>query len=192
MSEPLWTRRAFLTVLGGAALPLGGAAAAEPLASAGGGFARAVREPLWLELFNTHTAETVQVAFRDAAGYVAAALTKLDHLLRDHRSGDVHPIDPALFDLLGDLAWAAGREARYEVISGYRSPATNARLKAQGRGVATRSLHMEGRAIDVRLKGFPTKRLRDLALELRRGGVGFYPRSDFLHVDTGRVRFWEG
>jgi len=192
MRQPVWTRRAFLTNLGGAALPLGAVATAEPLTSTGATLSRVAREPRWLELFNTHTAETVQVAFRDTAGYVAAALTKLNHLLRDHRSGDVHPIDPALFDLLGDLARLAGREARYEVISGYRSPATNARLKAQGRGVATRSLHMEGRAIDVRLKGFPTARLRDLALELRRGGVGFYPRSDFLHVDTGRVRFWEG
>jgi len=192
MREPVWTRRAFLTVLGGAALPLGAVATAEPLTSTGATLSRVVREPRWLELFNTHTAETVQVAFRDAAGYVATALTKLNHLLRDHRSGDVHPIDPALFDLLGDLARLAGRDARYEVISGYRSPATNARLKAQGRGVATRSLHMEGRAIDVRLKGLPTARLRDLALELRRGGVGFYPRSDFLHVDTGRVRSWEG
>lgn len=156
-----------------------------------GGGARAPAER-WIELTNTHTNEVVNVTYRTAAGLVAEALAQLDRVLRDHRSGEHREMDRALYDLLADLAGAAGREPRFEIISGYRSPATNAKLAAAGRGVSQRSLHMEGRAIDVRLTGFPTATLRALALGLKRGGVGYYPRSDFVHLDTGRVRQWEG
>lgn len=146
----------------------------------------------WLELVNLHTGETASVAFRDAAGFVARAVARLQHLLRDHRTNELHPIDPALFDQLADLAISAGREPRYEIISGYRSAHTNAQLNARSSGVAKRSLHMQGRAVDVRLTGFSTAKLRDLALGMQRGGVGYYARSNFVHLDTGRVRSWQG
>jgi uncharacterized protein YcbK (DUF882 family) len=146
----------------------------------------------WIELLNTHTHEIVNVAYRDADGLVPEALKQLDHVLRDHRSGEKREMDRTLFDLLADLAEAAGLEPRYEVISGYRSAATNAKLAAETSGVSKQSLHVEGRAIDVRLPGVPTARLRDLALAMKRGGVGYYARSDFVHLDTGRIRTWTG
>jgi uncharacterized protein YcbK (DUF882 family) len=144
----------------------------------------------WLELYNTHTGETLAIEFRNAGGYIATALAKLEHLLRDHRAEESHPIDPALYDQLSDVATSARRDARYEVISGYRSPDTNARMKAAGRGVATRSLHTSGQAIDIRLKGASCAAVRDIALGFARGGVGYYRSSDFVHLDTGRVRHW--
>ncbi len=145
-----------------------------------------------LVLINTHTGEEVEsVYFRDG-GYATAELGRLDWLLRDHRSGGVLPMDKGLFDLLHELATAAGREPYYEVISGYRSPETNAKLAAASDGVSSRSLHMKGLAIDVRLRGYPTDKLRDLALARKAGGVGYYPDSDFVHLDLGRVRNWSG
>lgn len=145
-----------------------------------------------IELVNTHTGESlVAEYFRDGA-YRPESLAALDQLLRDHRSGEVARIDRQLFDQLHDLATLAGRDARFEVISGYRSPATNAMLNARSSGVARRSLHMEGRALDVRLVGCNCGQLRDLAVSMQAGGVGFYGRSDFVHLDTGRVRSWAG
>ena len=111
-------------------------------------------------------------------------------MLRDFRTGDVHPIDPQVLDILFDLRTLCGHDAAYEVICGYRSPQTNQMLHERSSGVAEHSLHLEGRALDVRLSGFPTARLHELALGLERGGVGFYPASDFVHVDNGRVRRW--
>jgi uncharacterized protein YcbK (DUF882 family) len=146
----------------------------------------------WLELMNTHTNEIVHVTYRTADGFMPDALARLEYVLRDHRSGEQHAMDRALYDLLADLAGAAGREPRYQIISGYRSPETNATLAARSAGVSARSLHVEGQAIDVRLPGFPTAELRNLALAMKRGGVGYYARSDFVHLDTGRVRRWEG
>jgi uncharacterized protein YcbK (DUF882 family) len=145
-----------------------------------------------IELFNTHTSEALRIAYRSATGLVPDALGRLQWLLRDHRANESAPIDPVLFDQLAALAAAAGVEPRYQVISGYRSPNTNARLAAAGRGVATRSLHMQGKAIDVRLHGVPCDALRDLALAAAEGGVGYYRSSDFVHLDTGRVRTWAG
>ena len=166
-----------------------------PAAVALGGPGRALASALEersLEFVNTHTGETLKAAFFKAGSYCEDALRGFDHLLRDHRSGDVAPMDRALFDLLHDVAVLAGRDARFEVISGYRSPATNAMLNSRSSGVAKRSLHMDGRAIDVRLAGYRTDRVRDLALSLKAGGVGFYRKSDFVHLDTGRVRTWAG
>ena len=163
------------------------------LAVAGPGRALAsALETRSIELVNTHTGESlVADYFRDGA-YCPDSLAALDQLLRDHRSGEVAPIDRLLFDQLHQLAVMAGRDARFEVISGYRSPATNAMLNARSSGVARRSLHVEGRAIDVRLAGCNCGRLRDLALSMKAGGVGFYGKSDFVHLDTGRVRSWAG
>jgi len=146
----------------------------------------------WLELRNIHTDEVLKTTFQDANGFVADPLRKLQHLLRDYRTGQEHEMDPGLYVQLSDLARAAGAEPRYEVISGYRSPATNSMLHDTGHNVSEHSLHMQGKALDVRLRGYDLAALRDLALAAKRGGVGYYPHSNFIHIDTGRVRQWEG
>ena len=146
----------------------------------------------WLELHNIHTGQTLEVTFRDATGFVPAALEQLEKILFDQRSGEHHPMDPQLYALLADLAAAAEVEPRYDIISGFRAGATNEKLRSNGGGQAKNSQHIEGKAIDVRLKGVDTARLRDLAVGLKRGGVGYYPKSGFVHVDTARVRYWEG
>lgn len=166
-----------------------------PATIALGGPGRAVASSLEsrsLEFVNTHTGESLKAAYFSSGSYCEETLAGFDHLLRDHRNGEVARIDRHLFDLLHDVAALAGRDARFEVISGYRSPATNAMLNARSSGVAKRSLHMEGRALDVRLAGYRTDRLRDLALSLKAGGVGYYRKSDFIHLDTGRFRTWAG
>jgi uncharacterized protein YcbK (DUF882 family) len=144
-----------------------------------------------LELTNLHGGEKLSVTFHNEQDIAPDALGALRHLLRDYRVNEEHAMDFGLFMQLTDLARECGVPAKYEVISGYRSPATNAKLRAAGHAVAQKSQHMEGHAIDVRLKDCPLARLRDLALAARRGGVGFYPRSNFVHIDTGRVRSWQ-
>jgi uncharacterized protein YcbK (DUF882 family) len=150
----------------------------------------ATREERILSFAHTHTGESLRVPYFADGGYLPDGLSRLNTLLRDHRSGEEHPIDPALFDLLNDLQLATGAREPFQVISGYRSPKTNAKLRTAGRGVAKRSLHMDGRAIDVRVADIKSSVLRDAALELKRGGVGYYRSSDFVHVDTGRFRTW--
>jgi len=146
----------------------------------------------WLELYNTHTNETLRVTFRDATGFIPAAVEQLNQIMGDHRSGQQTTMDPQLFVLLVDLAAAAGADPCYDIISAFRAAETNEKLRTNGGGQARNSQHIEGKAIDVRLKGVPTTRLRDLAVSLERGGVGYYPKSDFVHVDTAHVRYWEG
>ena len=147
----------------------------------------------WLDLHNTHTGETLKVSFRDEKGaFIPEALDKLNDILGDHRSHQHTTMDPQLFVLLVDLAASANTEPRYEIISGYRSSDTNEKLRTNGGGQARNSQHIQGKAIDVRLKGVDTATLRDLARALKRGGVGYYRKSDFVHVDTARVRYWEG
>ncbi len=143
-----------------------------------------------LRFFHTHTGERLKVTYAEDGEYLPDALDEISHLLRDFRSGDVHPIDPGTLDILYHLRQQMGGSGTYQVISAFRSPATNDMLRSRGSAVARRSLHMDGRAIDVRLTGVETRRLREAALKLKAGGVGYYPRSDFLHVDTGRVRTW--
>jgi len=143
-----------------------------------------------LALHNLHTGEDLEAVYWRNGSYREPALQAINRVLRDHRTGDVHPIDPELLDLITRLHHELDGDAPYHVISGYRSPATNARLRAASSGVAKRSLHMEGRAIDIRLPGCRLAHLRRTAIELRAGGVGYYPASDFVHVDTGRVRTW--
>jgi uncharacterized protein YcbK (DUF882 family) len=146
-----------------------------------------------LELFNTHTNETVSAVYRRGAEYDADALARLKHLLRDHRNGESHDMDPRLYDQLHDLALAARCEPHYEIISGFRSRESNDKMSARpGSGVSKKSLHMQGRALDVRLKNCPTSTLRDLALAAKKGGVGYYEKSDFVHIDTGSFRTWIG
>ena len=143
-----------------------------------------------LSFVHTHTGERLSAVYFEDGRYRAEELARINQLLRDFRTGDVHPIDPATLDILADLRVLADRDEPFEVISGYRSPQTNALLHEHSHGVAEHSLHMQGRAIDVRLSSFPTSKLHELALGMGRGGVGFYPRSDFVHLDNGRVRSW--
>lgn len=143
-----------------------------------------------LKLYNTHTGEQLTATYWAEGQYQDSGLVALDRLLRDHRSGDVQALDRRLFDILYALQRQTGARGMYEVISGYRSPATNNALRRAGGGVAKDSLHTHGRAIDVRLPGIRLADLRQAALGLRAGGVGYYPSSNFIHLDTGRVRRW--
>ncbi len=144
-----------------------------------------------LALDHTHTHEKVSLAYARGNRYFPEALGRLNRFLRDHYTGDVGTIDPQLFDILHRITLALSTQGAYQVISGYRCPATNNRLRTtRGGGVAKRSLHMDGKAIDVRLPGVPLAELRDAALSLQAGGVGFYPQDQFVHIDTGRVRSW--
>jgi uncharacterized protein YcbK (DUF882 family) len=146
-----------------------------------------------ITLVNTHTRETAEVVFKRGEQYEAAGLDALKKVLRDHRNGEMHDMDPKLFDLLHQLALAAHCEPHFEIISGYRSAESNNKMSARaGSGVAKKSLHMQGRAIDVRLKNCPCSTLRDLALAAKQGGVGYYAKSDFVHLDTGSFRTWVG
>ena len=140
---------------------------------------------------HTHTGERLEVVYALGERYVPEALTTLNRFLRDHYSGEVGQMDPRLFDLLYRLKLDLGSEQPFQIISGYRCPVTNSSLRnGRGGGVAKQSLHMEGKAIDIRLAGVPLDELRDAAMSSRVGGVGFYPREQFVHVDTGRVRNW--
>ena len=143
-----------------------------------------------LSFVHTHTGETLSCVYYQRDGYDAATLARVNHFLRDFRTDEVHAIDPGVLDILFAVRSRTGRDDPFHVISGYRSPRTNAYLRSRSSGVAKHSLHMEGRAIDIRLPGFPTRRLRDIGLAMRCGGVGYYPASDFVHLDTGRVRAW--
>lgn len=144
-----------------------------------------------LRLYHTHTGEHISVTYQRDGHYITEALSQLDEFLRDHRTGEVHRFDPALFDLLSDLTAAVGRpDAEIHVICGYRTPWSNNFLRVHTSGVARRSLHMQAEAIDIRLPGAKTSLFRDAALALQRGGVGYYASSDFIHVDVGRLRSW--
>jgi len=167
-----------LTVAGAAALAAGPALAAKPERR--------------LTLRNLHTNEMVAVVYWSNGRYQPSALGKIYDLLRDHRRDEVHPIDPRLLDLLHRLRLATSARAPFEIISGYRSPQTNAVLRAGSSGVAKRSYHMRGEAVDIRLPCCGLDHLHRQALKLRGGGVGLYRRSQFVHVDVGPVRQWIG
>jgi uncharacterized protein YcbK (DUF882 family) len=144
-----------------------------------------------LVLYNTHTAERIDIVYRHGERYVPEALAKLDYFLRDHVTGDVRHFDPRLYDILSDLTASVGHPGgEIDIVCGYRSASTNASLREHTTGVAKNSLHIQAEAIDLRMPGIDTLRLRRAALALGRGGVGYYPHSDFIHVDTGHVRQW--
>ena len=143
-----------------------------------------------LSLYHIHTAETLKVTYREHGDLLPDALAEIKHFLRDFRNEQTHDIDVPLLDQLHDLYAAFGERGRFEVISGYRSPATNAALRHVTTGVAEHSLHILGKAIDIRLTSAATKDLRTAAIGLKRGGVGYYPESNFVHVDTGPFRTW--
>ncbi len=143
-----------------------------------------------LTFHHTHTGEQLTVTFPANGAFIDYAPKEVNAFLSDFRTGAVMEIDAELLNILYDLRESVGSDGTYEVISGYRSPATNEMLRKQGRGVARNSQHVQGKAIDVRLRGVDTRVLRDAAIALQRGGVGYYEASDFVHVDTGRVRRW--
>lgn len=174
------SRRQFLAALGAAGLGLAGLPHRLD----------ALTGPRALAFLHTHTDERLEVEYFTRGRYLESALGAVNRILRDWRTGDVHPIEPGLLDLLHSLAAATGTREPFQVISGYRSPATNAMLRRESSGVAGSSLHMRGMAIDIRLADVALHRLQATALRLRRGGVGMYPASDFVHVDIGRIRRW--
>jgi uncharacterized protein YcbK (DUF882 family) len=180
MSLSLTSRRGFLGVVASAAagLCLPKRVFAQPLT------------PRVLRFDHLHTGEKLAIEYWKGGTYEPDSLDAINHLMRDFQTGDVHPIDPPLLDLLHGLAEVTGTSRPFEIISAYRSPATNAALHAHSPGVASSSLHLQGKAIDIRLGDVPLKHLHRAALESRRGGVGYYPESNFIHVDTGRVRTW--
>ena len=144
-----------------------------------------------LLLFHLHTNERINIVYRKGNAYVPDAVEQLDHFLRDHRTGDVTTLDPRLFDLLSDLTVSVGRPGtEIDIVCGYRTPWSNEFLRRTTSGVAEHSQHMRGEAIDIRIPGVSTARLREAALGLHRGGVGYYPQSGFVHVDLGPVRRW--
>jgi uncharacterized protein YcbK (DUF882 family) len=147
--------------------------------------------PRVLAFRHLHTDERIAVTYRVGDHYQRPALQKLNHFFRDFRTGDTVAIDPQLLDLLYDIKVHLGdTDARFDILSAYRSPRTNQMLRANSGGVAKNSLHLTGQAIDVRFPDLPTRHIRDAALKLARGGVGYYQRSDFVHLDTGTVRRW--
>jgi uncharacterized protein YcbK (DUF882 family) len=143
-----------------------------------------------LALYNLHTDESTDVVYKERGQIIPGALQEVNRILRDFRTGDITDIDVSLLDLLDDLKNKLEVNVPFNVISGYRSPQTNAALAARSDGVARGSLHMQGKAIDIRVPGVALTHLRNVAKEMNKGGVGFYARSDFVHVDTGRVRYW--
>ncbi len=201
MKSKRFDRRGFLTqavklTAGGVALPLvamNRAHASPHALPAQRSAAATLAAGRVLAFDHTHTRERIHLVYAVDGQYVPDALTSLNRFLRDHYSGTVGQMDPQLFDLLHDVRRALGGQSlgAFEVISGYRCPETNNHLRnSRGGGVAKRSLHMEGKAIDVRIPGVPLAELRDAALSLQAGGVGYYPREQFVHIDTGRVRSW--
>lgn len=149
-------------------------------------------EPKWLALHNVHTEEKLEAVYWENGAYVPDALEALNKVLRDHRTGEERAMDPQLFDLLGAIHGKTETRQPFQVISGYRSPATNAMLHERSGEVAKRSLHMDGKAMDIYLEDVALDRLRAAALAIGGGGVGYYPDTRFVHVDVGPVRRWQG
>ncbi len=145
-----------------------------------------------LAFHNTHTGENIQTVYWAEGNYIPEALAGINHILRDHRNNETQDISPALLDLIYGMNIMTDARQSVHIISGYRSPATNAMLAARSGGVAKHSMHLEGKAIDIRMPGCELAQVRRAAWMLQGGGVGYYPGSDFVHVDVGRVRQWQG
>lgn len=181
-------RRSFLSIgaatLGGVLIPaVASPALAVPLPQRKGGTRH-------LAFRNAHTGESFSGVYRVGDKYLPDAFDQINHVLRDHRANKVYPMDPRALDILYQVRKLTGRKDPLEVLSGYRCPETNRKLRRASGGVAKKSLHMRGQAIDFHMDGYSTARLRDIAKSLRAGGVGYYSRSDFIHIDTGDVRSW--
>lgn len=145
-----------------------------------------------LAFYNTHTGESLRTIYWAEGGYLRQALLDINHVLRDHRTNAVKEMSPALLDFLYSINNAVDASQPFHIISGYRSPDTNAMLAARSGGVARHSMHLDGKAIDIRIPGRDLSQIRRAALILQSGGVGYYPDSDFVHMDVGRVRQWQG
>jgi uncharacterized protein YcbK (DUF882 family) len=143
-----------------------------------------------LSFYNTHTGEALSTLYWESGEYLKPSLSDINHILRDHRTNEVMSMDLGLLDLLHAIHLKVGTQEPFHIISGYRSARTNAFLCNQNRGVVKNSLHLYGKAADIRLPGYELSSLRRVAVNLRAGGVGYYPQSDFLHIDVGRVRNW--
>ena len=143
-----------------------------------------------LSFYHTHTHETLEVTYSVGGEFVASALDEVNNFLADFRTGGATVMDPDLLEVIYDVRASLGSDATFEVISAYRSAETNEMLRSNSSGVAKNSQHLLGKAIDVRLRDVATSDLRDAAIKLQRGGVGYYEESDFVHMDTGRVRRW--
>jgi uncharacterized protein YcbK (DUF882 family) len=143
-----------------------------------------------IRLYNTHTGESLRSVFWAEGQFIPDALQDINKLLRDHRNNRIAPIDPKLIVLLNEVSDKFGDTQALHVISGYRSPESNAKLAARSGGVARHSMHMDGKAIDIRIPGKNLAQLHKAAMSMRAGGVGYYPDSQFVHMDTGRVRYW--
>lgn len=143
-----------------------------------------------LSFYNIHTGETLKTCYRANGKLIQRAVGRISHIMRDHRTGEIKPVDTNLLDLLHRIAITIEPPSPFNIISGYRSPSTNEALRKATAGVARKSLHMEGRAIDIRIPGYQTAGIRQLAANLKSGGVGYYPESDFVHLDTGPFKVW--
>ena len=181
-SPVVLSRRNFLISVAGAALTV-----AAPAVLASSTIPERDRE---LSFYNIHTGEKLSAAFWSDGNYLDDGIEQISWLFRDHRAGDAYPVDPKLLDLLHRLQSTVERQGEFHVISGFRSPATNDMLRKASSGVAKRSYHMLGKAVDVRLPGFDTGKLYKAAKSLRSGGSGYYASSNFVHLDTGRFRYW--
>jgi len=168
------------------------AAAAATLAPAASALAMltAPATPRRLKFYNLHTSERLDIVYFEKGRYIPQALSEIDFILRDYRQNVVKPIAPALLDLVAAIRHRLHSDAEVAIISGYRTPQTNAMLAARSDGVAHHSLHMDGLALDWRVPGRTLEQLHRVALAMRGGGVGYYPVSDFVHTDVGRVRYW--
>jgi uncharacterized protein YcbK (DUF882 family) len=166
------------------------AAAAVTTAALPSQAARRLLRPRAVSLHNLHTGEALNTVYWADGRYLPDAVQRIEWLLRDHRTDEVHAVDPQLLDLLVDLQARLHTHAPFDILSGYRSPQTNALLASLSDGVAQNSLHLDGKAVDIRVPGRGCRHVRAAAMALRGGGVGYYPRSDFVHIDTGRIRSW--
>lgn len=154
--------------------------------------APALVEPRWINLRNIHTDEKLEAVYWDKGEYVPDAVEALNKVLRDYRNDETHPMDTGLYDILDQIRAKTQSKSPFQIISGYRSPATNRMLSERSGEVAKRSLHMDGKAMDIKLEDVDLRYVRQAALDLGRGGVGYYPTSNFVHVDVGPVRKWSG
>jgi uncharacterized protein YcbK (DUF882 family) len=143
-----------------------------------------------ISLYNPHSKESLETVYWAEGEYLPESLARINHIMRDHWTGEIKPVDTSLLDLMHAIHMKLKSRRPFHVLSGYRSPATNARLRRQMRGVAKGSLHMQAKAADIRLPGYRTSAVRRAAVSLKGGGVGYYPRSEFVHIDVGDIRYW--
>jgi len=182
------SRRRFLAIGAGALVTATAGMASRPV------FAQSaiITPERTLSFYNLHTGENLKTAYWVEGEYIPESLSEINHLLRDFRNDEIKPIHLGLLNLLHDITLRLGTSKPIQLISGYRSPATNAQLHARSSGVAKHSLHMDAMAADIRIPGHDLSELHKVAMAMQGGGVGYYPKSDFVHVDIGRVRYWNG